>query len=111
MSIYIYLTDADRERWKKAEDSEVDDLYQEAKKFDKTIIVTETTTLINRWFRKPQPVTTYSVLYDNGYDARYVNFPPGARTKWTICTNVPKQMVMTYLYGFITAKIKPPTNA
>lgn len=106
MAIYIYINDADRDNWKSVVDFEVNELYQEAKQYDKDIIVREAKSQSRRWFRKPKEVVSFSVLFGDRNEARYVNFPPGARSTWTICTDVSKQMVMTYLYGFITGKLK-----
>jgi hypothetical protein len=114
MGIHMYINDQDIERWSSVEDSEVNELLQDARKVDPAILIhTWHTPGIKRIFKNVKPLTLYSIRINDGKcQAKIMNFPSDLSGS-SINTYLTKAQTMIYLYGFLNGSYlanKPTTN-
>ena len=101
MGLYRNITETDRFLLRKVEEKEVNELLQEALKYDSSLMIEENTYRVKRaFFRKPIEVTRFTVLHEkpgidgSAYHARYMLSASGN-----------KEVVIAYLYGIINGSL------
>lgn len=109
MGVYTYINDQDIERWSRVEDAELNELLQEVRQINPSILIASFAHFIKKhWYSKAKPVTLYSLRVNNGYEAQIINFHQ--EHEWSINTTVPKSYIMAYLFGYLNGvNQKPPT--
>jgi hypothetical protein len=113
MAMYTFINDQDIERWSSVEDSEINELLQDARKINHAILIyTWHTPGIKRLFKKAKPLILYSIRIDDGKNqAHILNFPSDVSGS-SINTYLTKAQTMIYLYGFLNGsrQITPKSN-
>lgn len=101
MGLYTYITETDRINMRKVKDIDVNELFQEALKHDKSLMMTERVETIKEGlFRKPKKVSYFTVYHEtpafdgSAYQARFQSSASGS-----------KSIVVAYLYGIINGAL------
>ncbi len=105
MGMYIFVTDWERERYSKVHDNDIlDEEFQEARKYDNSLLIKEHT-VFHKHFWKPMTCeTTYQIYHEthpneSPYQARYQMSGSGR-----------KETVIAYLHGIINGAIATKEN-
>lgn len=107
MGMYIYVTELDRKMKRKVSDKELDETFQEALKYDPSLMIEEVLKRIKkRWFKgAPTAEYVYNIYHEtpahdgSAYQARYQFSGSGE-----------KRIVMAYLHGIINGCSKLKIN-
>lgn len=112
MGMYMYLSEGDADKMRSVEDIDVNEVFQEALTIFQNILIYEYQIFERRLLKKEKKVVLYSIRWlVHASEARIVNFPPFENSQCGINEYVPKQVVMSYLYGIITgAKFSEKEN-
>lgn len=101
MSMHMYITDQDIDRWSKSTDIDINNLLQEVKAIDDRWMIYEYAIIKKRRFKKDIRLTLYSLRFrEHAHEARVINFAQDH--EWSINELVTKSYIMTYLYGLLT---------
>ena len=101
MGLYAYISDQDRINWRKVEDVELKELFDEASQHDETLMITENSFLErDGFFKKLKKVTTYTI-----YHECFMNAKPTFQARQQISASGTKQTVSAYLYGIINGSL------
>jgi uncharacterized membrane protein YheB (UPF0754 family) len=98
----MYLNDTDLKSLRSVEDQEMNELFQEALSYDKTLMISSINVRKKKWFSKKYNNEIYyniyhEILNDNGksmYEAREM-----------LCASGNKAITMAYLYGIINGNL------
>lgn len=99
MGIYALINDQDRINMRLVKDLDIKEVFEEALKYDKSLMISETIFIDKKyWWSKPIEVKHFSVLHEqfsnDGTRSAY-----RAREQLSACGS--KQTVLAYLYGII----------
>lgn len=100
MGAYMYLTEWDRERYSKVNyDEELDKIFQEARTFDKSLLISEYPVFKTHFWRPKTVETKYTIYHDcnpskSPYQARYQITGSGSR-----------ETIIAYLYGIMNGAL------
>lgn len=103
MPVTTYLSHQERESWKQVKDKELNELLQEMRQIDKGWLI-ETRLFVNKRFFKTETFERYSLYCDFGIEAQIINFPPNTSEASSINTVVSRDMIMSYLLGYLAGK-------
>lgn len=96
MGLYMYITEADRKRFKKVTtDKELKDLFEEAVELDNSLLISEHSWTEKKWFKKPIIKHSYQIYHDCSPNK------PAYEARYQLSASGDKNVVMTYLYGII----------
>lgn len=96
MGIYTYISEQDRINWRKVDDVELKELFDEALQCDNTLMITENRILKKIGLFGTKIVITYSI-----YHECFMNGNPTFEARQQISASGSKQIVSAYLYGII----------
>jgi len=97
MGAYTYINDQDIINWRKVEDDDVNEIFQEAREYDDSLMITQN--YVEKWrlFKKPLRIKHFSVYHQSrhlggnfSYEARFQASGSGE-----------KRVVLAYLYGIM----------
>ena len=98
--MYMFVTQWEREKFSKIRDNEeLDKEFQEARKYDNSLLITEHTIFHRHFWRPTTCETTYQIYHETHpdgepYQARYQMSGSGS-----------KEIVIAYLHGIINGAI------
>lgn len=96
MGAYIYITENDRIDMRKVADTDLDTEFQEALKYDPSLMISEYTRLVRKGLFKKDYVKSYSIYHESpAFDGSTYQ----ARLQGSACGT--KEIVITYLHGII----------
>lgn len=98
MGCYMYINECDQKSKRKVEDKDVNDLFQEALQYDKSLMISEHFHIIRKpLFYKNKEVKLYTIYHEvfNNYGKSMFE----AREQFS--GSGKKEVTMAYLYGII----------
>lgn len=105
MGMYMYITDGDRKRFRVIKsDPELKELFEEALKYDNSLLISEHSWTEKKWFRKSAVKNRYQIYHDcspgySPYQAKYQMSASGDR-----------KIIEAYLYGIINGALRAEEN-
>lgn len=101
MGLYAYISEHDRVNWRKIEDQQLKELFDEALQRDETLMISEHSFLERvSFFKKLQKVTTYKI-----YHECFMNGHSTYQARQQLSASGSKQIVSAYLYGIINGSL------
>ena len=100
MGLYIYLTDQDQISMRKVADVELKEIFDEALRHDKSLMISEINHTENRLFKKSKQSIRYSI-----YHECFMGGKSTFQARQQISASGSKQLVIAYLYGIINGSI------
>lgn len=101
MGIYAYIDENDRVNWRKIEDQQLKELFDEALQHDETLMISEHSFLERvSFFKKLKKVTEYTIFHEC-----FMNGHPTYQAREQISASGSKQIVSAYLYGIINGSL------
>lgn len=100
MGCYTFLTEEEKERWSKVSCNVLNEIFQKAREFDKSLLISERTEVSKRFLKKTKTNTFYTVYHESPaadgstYQARLETCVPSDKTS-----------VGIYLYGIINGAL------
>jgi len=96
MGMYMYVSEHDRTTKRKVEDREVNNLFQEALKYDPSLMIEQSTQVIKKgWFKKE------SVLFFQLYHETPAHDGSAYQARYQISGSGDKRILTAYLHGII----------
>lgn len=100
MAIYIYVSEQDRTTKRKVEDNEVNEVFQQALKYDPSLMIEQKKWVVKKWWFKKEIVVFFQIYHEtpahdgSAYQARHQLSGSGD-----------KKTVTAYLHGIINGCI------
>lgn len=100
MGLYTYINENDYKNWSKVSHEELNELFQEARELDDSLLISERSWVEKSWFKKSCEVTAYTVFHNSpAADGSLYQ----ARQMLGVGSSI--QSVTTYLYGIINGAL------
>ena len=101
MGLYAYISEHDRDNWRKVADVELKEIFDEALTHDETLMIDSINhTEKQGFFKKPKQTIRYSI-----YHECFMNGHPTYQARQQISASGSKQLVVAYLYGIINGSL------
>jgi hypothetical protein len=101
----MYVNKEDRVTKRKVSDEELNEAFQEALKYDPSLMIEEYPVIKRRFLRKPLKTFRYSVYHET---PAFDNSPYQARLQFSASGD--KRTVITYLHGIINGIVNQNSN-
>lgn len=106
MAAYMYLTESDRKKLiEPLPDEDVNEAFQEALKYDNSLLITSYHVLRKSLLRKTTTETMYQLYHDCAPDK------PAYQARYQISASGKKNSVIAYLHGIINGALAQSRNA
>lgn len=99
----MYITDLDLKTMRSVKDEKLDELFQEARLYDKTLLISEISWKYRKWFWGKEYIQTEYFTYHEVLDS---NGKSMYQARQMFCASGDKKIVMAYLYGIINGHLK-----
>lgn len=98
MGLYMYINAQDRIKMRNLKDSSVKEIFDEAREFDPTLMISELVTYERSGiFSKKKEVSSYSIYHE----VFLQNGNPAYEARQQLSASGSKEVVMAYLFGII----------
>jgi len=98
----MYINDLDLKTLRSVEDKKLNELFQEALSYDKTLMISETSIRYKKWFCGKSHIKKYYFVYHEELDK---NGKSLYQAREMFCGSGEKRIVEAYLYGIINGSI------